>query len=63
MQITIGVDVGGTFTDFFFYDFSSGKRQTQKSCLRTLYGPSEVLSKGFAADSLASTPGGPTSIR
>ena len=29
-QISIGVDVGGTFTDFFFYDFSCGRFETEK---------------------------------
>jgi N-methylhydantoinase A len=29
-QISIGIDVGGTFTDFFFYDFSSGRLETEK---------------------------------
>jgi N-methylhydantoinase A/oxoprolinase/acetone carboxylase beta subunit len=29
-QLSIGVDVGGTFTDFFFYDFSSGRVETEK---------------------------------
>ncbi len=29
-QLSIGIDVGGTFTDFFFYDFSSGRVETEK---------------------------------
>jgi N-methylhydantoinase A/oxoprolinase/acetone carboxylase beta subunit len=29
-QLTIGVDVGGTFTDFFFYDLVSGRIETEK---------------------------------
>lgn len=29
-QLSIGVDVGGTFTDFFFCDFSSGRFETEK---------------------------------
>ena len=29
-QLSIGIDVGGTFTDFFFYDFSSGRLETEK---------------------------------
>jgi N-methylhydantoinase A/oxoprolinase/acetone carboxylase beta subunit len=26
----IGIDVGGTFTDFFFYDFASRRFETEK---------------------------------
>src|SRR6266550_1799519 len=29
-QLSIGIDVGGTFTDFFFYDCSSGRVETEK---------------------------------
>jgi len=29
-QLSIGVDVGGTFTDFFFYDLASGRIETEK---------------------------------
>ena len=29
-QLSIGIDVGGTFTDFFFYDSSSGRVETEK---------------------------------
>jgi N-methylhydantoinase A/oxoprolinase/acetone carboxylase beta subunit len=29
-QLTVGVDVGGTFTDFFFYDVASGRTETEK---------------------------------
>src|ERR1051325_6902479 len=29
-QISIGIDVGGTFTDFFFYDLASGRFETEK---------------------------------
>jgi N-methylhydantoinase A len=29
-QLSIGIDVGGTFTDFFFYDSSSGGVETEK---------------------------------
>src|ERR1700751_88720 len=29
-QLSIGIDVGGTFTDFFFYDFSSRRVETGK---------------------------------
>src|SRR5262250_1860896 len=29
-QLLIGIDVGGTFTDFFFYDFFSRRTETEK---------------------------------
>src|SRR6185436_4130787 len=29
-QLSVGIDVGGTFTDFFFYDAASGRTETEK---------------------------------
>ena len=45
-QLSIGVDVGGTFTDFFFYDFSSGRVETEK-LLTSASEPEKSIAEGI----------------
>src|SRR5499425_2190316 len=46
VQLSIGVDVGGTFTDFFFYDFSSRRVATEK-LLTNVSAPEKSIVEGI----------------
>jgi len=45
-QLSIGIDVGGTFTDFFFYDFSSRRAATEK-LLTNIFEPEKSIVEGI----------------
>ena len=44
----IGIDVGGTFTDFVMLDDATGRVETYK-CLTTPADPSDAIAEGIAA--------------
>lgn len=48
VRYRLGVDIGGTFTDFALIDDASGKVSVNK-CLTTPHDPSEVIMKGTKA--------------
>lgn len=57
----IGIDIGGTFTDFVLFDETSDSFQTYK-LLSTPHDPAEAVLKGLAARTESQTTGGKLAI-
>ena len=59
MSYSLGIDIGGTFTDLVIYDHAGG-RQWSRKVLTTHDDPSRAVAAAVAALLREATPPGPT---